>query len=276
MLPSHADMDSRAGPQQKQNNDSAISVAALVKPPSVVIPGPESHTLRPTKKRHNTSIPPEHAISLMPIGSFTESFPGDRSKQEGTYLAPSDHPQPDDAMIRTSVRLLDGEPTLRPSTVSIRSLSTSAATSLSPSPTFSAMSASSSPIHSTDLRGSLSPSYSFSGASPESTPNSAGPSTLGVIESDEDAEERERRQEAQAAVEQAGEGGSIVVDSDELDAGYESGSATLASTTLAESMRDYIFENGRRYHRFREGRYNFPNDDVEYVLCAPFHLTDFF
>lgn len=28
-------------------------------------------------------------------------------------------------------------------------------------------------------------------------------------------------------------------------------------------MRDYIYENGRRYHRFREGRYNFPNDDVE-------------
>jgi hypothetical protein len=89
-----------------------------------------------------------------------------------------------------------------------------------------------------------------------------------VGESDEDAEERERRQEAEAAVEQAGEGGSIIVDGDELDAGYESDRNMSASTSLAESMRDYIYENGRRYHRFREGRYNFPNDDVEYMPSA--------
>jgi SAM-dependent methyltransferase len=57
-----------------------------------------------------------------------------------------------------------------------------------------------------------------------------------------------------------------VVDSDEAsmdDAGYASDSATAASTSLTSSIRDYTFENGRRYHRFREGRYNFPNDDVE-------------
>lgn len=71
-------------------------------------------------------------------------------------------------------------------------------------------------------------------------------------------------QEEQDAVEQAGEG-SIIVDSDDVatDAGYESDNHTAASTSLAESIRDYIYENGRRYHRFREGRYNFPNDDVE-------------
>ncbi len=28
-------------------------------------------------------------------------------------------------------------------------------------------------------------------------------------------------------------------------------------------MREYTFENGRRYHKFREGQYNFPNDDSE-------------
>lgn len=74
-------------------------------------------------------------------------------------------------------------------------------------------------------------------------------------------------QEGQDAVEQAEEG-SIIVDSDDMatDAGYESDGNTAASTSLADSVRDYIFENGRRYHRFREGRYNFPNDDVEYVL----------
>lgn len=66
---------------------------------------------------------------------------------------------------------------------------------------------------------------------------------------------------------------SIVADSDELDstfdetdpsdAGYASDSATNASTSIESSVRDYMYENGRRYHRFREGQYNFPNDEME-------------
>jgi hypothetical protein len=28
-------------------------------------------------------------------------------------------------------------------------------------------------------------------------------------------------------------------------------------------VRNFAFENGRRYHKFREGAYNFPNDDSE-------------
>lgn len=64
----------------------------------------------------------------------------------------------------------------------------------------------------------------------------------------------------------------IVADSDETstlgdgssDAGYGSDSLdTSGSTSMTSSIRDYMFENGRRYHRFREGSYNFPNDDVE-------------
>lgn len=47
------------------------------------------------------------------------------------------------------------------------------------------------------------------------------------------------------------------------DAGYETDSVGTASTSLASSVRDYTFENGRRYHKFREGSYNFPNDDSE-------------
>jgi hypothetical protein len=35
------------------------------------------------------------------------------------------------------------------------------------------------------------------------------------------------------------------------------------TTSLASSILDYNFENGRRYHKFREGRYVFPNDDAE-------------
>ncbi|KAH8660840.1 S-adenosyl-L-methionine-dependent methyltransferase [Tricladium varicosporioides] len=47
------------------------------------------------------------------------------------------------------------------------------------------------------------------------------------------------------------------------DAGYETDSLGSASTSISSSVRDFTFENGRRYHRFREGRYNFPNDDSE-------------
>lgn len=68
------------------------------------------------------------------------------------------------------------------------------------------------------------------------------------------------------ALAQAGSG-AIVVDQDQLDQesdlGYESDRASYASTSLSSSVRDYLFENGRRYHRFREGRYNFPNDEPE-------------
>ena len=83
---------------------------------------------------------------------------------------------------------------------------------------------------------------------------------------DDEANAQAARQEEQEAAAQAEEG-SIVVDRDDLrsDDGYESDSRTSASTSLAEGIRDYIYENGRRYHRFREGRYNFPNDDVEFV-----------
>jgi hypothetical protein len=99
----------------------------------------------------------------------------------------------------------------------------------------------------------------FSGAS---RPSDSGPRPEDDGEDGTDLDALEE----QAAAAQAEEG-SIVVDSDDLgtDDGYGTDNNTTASTSLAESVRDYIFENGRRYHRFREGRYNFPNDDVEYA-----------
>ncbi|KAL0937798.1 methyltransferase domain-containing protein [Colletotrichum truncatum] len=67
--------------------------------------------------------------------------------------------------------------------------------------------------------------------------------------------------------------GSIEVDNDETasvlnapepsDVGYETENATTASTSIGSSVRDFLYENGRRYHRFREGLYNFPNDEIE-------------
>jgi hypothetical protein len=47
------------------------------------------------------------------------------------------------------------------------------------------------------------------------------------------------------------------------DVGYETDIVGTASTSLASSIRDYVFENSRRYHKFREGSYNFPNDEPE-------------
>lgn len=47
------------------------------------------------------------------------------------------------------------------------------------------------------------------------------------------------------------------------ESGYDTDTFGSASISLSSGMRDYAFENGRRYHKFREGAYNFPNDDSE-------------
>ncbi|TDZ27220.1 Secondary metabolism regulator LAE1 [Colletotrichum spinosum] len=43
----------------------------------------------------------------------------------------------------------------------------------------------------------------------------------------------------------------------------ETQSVASSSTSLADSIRDYVFENGRTYHRYKEGKYNIPNDERE-------------
>jgi len=48
------------------------------------------------------------------------------------------------------------------------------------------------------------------------------------------------------------------------DDGYETDeTGSAASTSLTSGVRDYVFENNRRYHKFREGQYLLPNDDLE-------------
>jgi len=49
----------------------------------------------------------------------------------------------------------------------------------------------------------------------------------------------------------------------DVDEGFESDSHSSASTSVSSSVRDYVFENSRRYHRFQEGRYLMPNDEPE-------------
>lgn len=47
--------------------------------------------------------------------------------------------------------------------------------------------------------------------------------------------------------------------------GYKTGGDTSsnAATSLSSSVRDYNFENRRRYHKYAEGQYVMPNDDFE-------------
>jgi len=62
----------------------------------------------------------------------------------------------------------------------------------------------------------------------------------------------------------ADQGGDAIEAGDiEDDDGYHTDEASTASTSLSSSIRDYAFENGRRYHKFREGAYQFPNDEPE-------------
>ncbi|KAI2632200.1 S-adenosyl-L-methionine-dependent methyltransferase [Hypoxylon sp. NC1633] len=42
-----------------------------------------------------------------------------------------------------------------------------------------------------------------------------------------------------------------------------SGMLSADSMSMSDDVRDYVFENSRRYHKYSEGRYHFPNDDAE-------------
>ena len=55
-----------------------------------------------------------------------------------------------------------------------------------------------------------------------------------------------------------------IIEADEgFDDGYQTDNNSTTTTSLSSSVRDYAFENGRRYHKFREGLYAFPNDEAE-------------
>jgi hypothetical protein len=71
--------------------------------------------------------------------------------------------------------------------------------------------------------------------------------------------EEDLEQDTEAAAYQAE---NTIEAGDEFDDGYESDSASGASTSITSSVRDFSFENGRRYHKFREGQYQFP-------VCPP-------
>jgi hypothetical protein len=70
-------------------------------------------------------------------------------------------------------------------------------------------------------------------------------------------------QEAQAVEHQAATTIEVGSDAASNDPGFETDSATGASTSISSGVRDYAFEHGRRYHKYQEGRYLFPNDEPE-------------
>ncbi|KAK8133311.1 hypothetical protein PG999_001484 [Apiospora kogelbergensis] len=53
------------------------------------------------------------------------------------------------------------------------------------------------------------------------------------------------------------------VDSDEFEPEEWDAGSSNASTSISSSVYNHTFENGRRYHSYRHGRYLIPNDDRE-------------
>ncbi|KAF9871598.1 hypothetical protein CkaCkLH20_11009 [Colletotrichum karsti] len=77
------------------------------------------------------------------------------------------------------------------------------------------------------------------------------------------AESSEATTQAQGFIVPDGDVASLLGGTAPSDGGYETDTESNATTSIASSVRDFLYENGRRYHRFREGLYNFPNDEVE-------------
>lgn len=48
-----------------------------------------------------------------------------------------------------------------------------------------------------------------------------------------------------------------------LDSAYGEGTTASSTTSVTSSILNYTYENGRRYHAFREGEYILPNDETE-------------
>jgi SAM-dependent methyltransferase len=52
---------------------------------------------------------------------------------------------------------------------------------------------------------------------------------------------------------------------DDVDSTLGSEASSLRSVSLSSSIYNYRYENGRRYHGYRDGRYFLPNDEAEQV-----------
>jgi hypothetical protein len=55
----------------------------------------------------------------------------------------------------------------------------------------------------------------------------------------------------------------VIGQDDDLDSTLGSDSSSSGSTSVTSSIYNYRYENGRRYHAYRDGRYLLPNDEAE-------------
>ncbi|KAI9930350.1 hypothetical protein ASPWEDRAFT_50672 [Aspergillus wentii DTO 134E9] len=63
----------------------------------------------------------------------------------------------------------------------------------------------------------------------------------------------------------------ILVDTSDEDSIYDTHSLVDSSLSFSSSVRDYCYENGRRYHAYRYGQYPMPNDEEEQDRLAFMH-----
>jgi methylase of polypeptide subunit release factors len=81
-----------------------------------------------------------------------------------------------------------------------------------------------------------------------------------------DPPEEQHQQHQQTALQIVAHQAETIIEAgtdDSDNAGYETDYESRGSTSISSSVRDYSFEHGRRYHKFREGTYQFPNDESE-------------
>ncbi|KAJ5458040.1 hypothetical protein N7475_009428 [Penicillium sp. IBT 31633x] len=63
----------------------------------------------------------------------------------------------------------------------------------------------------------------------------------------------------------------ILVDTSDEDSLFDAQSILGSNLSFASSVRDYSYENGRRYHAYRNGQYPLPNDEEEQDRLALVH-----
>ncbi|UKZ82566.1 hypothetical protein TrVFT333_010358 [Trichoderma virens FT-333] len=102
-------------------------------------------------------------------------------------------------------------------------------------------------------------SDSLAGAAPRSSPVSKSSPTGNLVE--EPAAENLGLLHGNAVIEPGGSDEDGEFSPSEFDA--ESISDQSDSTSLGSSIYDHSYVNGRRYHRYRHGRYPIPNDEAE-------------
>ncbi|KAF2455558.1 S-adenosyl-L-methionine-dependent methyltransferase [Lineolata rhizophorae] len=62
--------------------------------------------------------------------------------------------------------------------------------------------------------------------------------------------------------------------SSETDSAYSESDLRSYATSLSSSVENYKWENGRRFHSYREGTYNFPNDELEQERLDLLHYVN--